>query len=177
MRGRNTGFLIALFFCASAVLCLFVLAACDGGSPAPGNTTPTPLAEASALVDTGTLGDLLTEVPEFPTSTPVPTPAGITDADALNIYLKVADALLGEKQPAFIYISPFVGEGEHLDDPNMSQPLPAGLLPALVKADTGPQYALLNFENAIGPLEEGGVVKNNGAFLTLGAIAADTSNP
>jgi hypothetical protein len=101
----------------------------------------------------------------------------MTESDAVSIYLKVIDSLLGEKLPAYVYISPYVGEGERLDDPNESRPLPAGLLAALAKADTGPHYQLLNFEDAIGPLEDGGAVQNNGAYLTLGAVAADPSDP
>jgi hypothetical protein len=174
VRGRKSGFFIALLSC-TAVICLAMLAACDLGSPAPG-ATPTPLAEASALAEPGDIGDLLTEVPNLPTSTPQPRLTGITDADAAGIYVKVVDGLLGEKLPAYVYISPFVGEGERLDDTNTSQPLPDGLLPALQNASTGPHYALLNFEDAIGPLDEGGVVMNNGAFITLGAITADTAD-
>src|SRR4051812_22045837 len=110
VHGRRFGFFVALLLAASAAASLLLLAACDGGSPAPGEATPTLLAEASPMVETGTISDLLTEVPNLPTSTPIPRPTGVSEADTVSIYLKVVDALLGEKLPAYVYISPYIGE-------------------------------------------------------------------
>jgi len=91
----------------------------------------------------------------------------------VRIYQAVIGALLSREQPAHVYIGPFTGRGERLDDADETRPLPQGLLPALQASDTGPEYALLDFAEATGPLEEGGQVQNGGIFLTLGPIEAD----
>jgi len=88
----------------------------------------------------------------------------------------VVDGLLGEKLPPVVYISPYVGQGDHLDNPDENQPVPNALLSALTpESDT--QYQLGNFTDVIGPLDDGGQVQNHGAFITLGSIAADPANP
>jgi hypothetical protein len=139
-------------------VCLVLLAACDLGSTAP---TPTPGPDD---VVTGPPGTGLT---------PGPTPEGLSDDDAVRIYQAVIASLLSGEQPTHVYISPNTGRGERLDDADETRPLPEGLLPALQASDTGPEYALLDFAEATGPLEEGGQVQNGGVFLTLGPIEAD----
>jgi hypothetical protein len=157
-----------VFVIVAAMGCMLVLASCDNGSPNPGT-------EASPT-DTDAFSELLTQLPSLPTATPAPTPKGLDDNDRVNIYLDMIDTLLGEKIPAYIYISPYLGQGERLDEPDENQPIPHGLLPALEKGDTGPKYQVSEFKDAIGPLEEGGAVKNKGAFITLGAVTGDASD-
>ncbi len=165
---------------AALLACLFLAVACDSSPTAPGPTTPTLVAEASPQVgasatETETLSDLLTAVPDLPTSTPAPAATGINAQDRLNIYLAVIADLLGDKVPPYVYISPYTGSGERLDEPDLSQPIPAQIIDALAKTQPGTKYDMLDFIRAIGPLEDGGVVKNNGAFITLGAIGNDGS--
>ena len=165
---------------AALLACLFLAVACDSSPTAPGTTTPTLVAEASPAVgasatETETLGDLLTAVPNLPTSTPAPAATGINAEDRLNIDLAVIDDLLGDKVPPYVYVSPFTGSGERLDEPDQGQPISAQLIDALTKTQPGTKYDLLDFSQAIGPLEDGGAVKNNGAFITLGSISNDGS--
>jgi hypothetical protein len=79
-------------------------------------------------------------------------------------------ALLDEEKPPYVYISPYVGEGERLDTPGESISMSEELVVELESADVGPTYQLLDFMEAIGNLEDGGKVKNDGVFITLGAI-------
>ncbi len=169
-RSRRPG---SWFVCMiAAVGSILMLAACDIGAPG-GQATSTPDANATQSAE---LSQLLTQVPAQPTVSVAPAPKGLDDNDRVNIYLSMIDALLGEKIPAYIYLSPYLGQGERLDEPDQNQRIPKGLLSALEKADTGPKYQVSEFQAAIGPLDEGGAVKNNGAFITLGALAGDPSD-
>ena len=84
--------------------------------------------------------------------------------------MQVVIALLGKQTPPYVYISPFLGGGERLDEPDETKPLPEELLPALKSANSTPNYEIADFPDAIGPLDDGGKVKNNGVFITLGEI-------
>ena len=110
-------------------------------------------------------------------STPAPTPTAapveLDDVERVRVYQAVVAALLGDEQPLYVYISPYAGDGERLDNPNESRPLPDGLLPALQSGETGPVYEMLDFAEAIGPLEEGGEMQNGGVFITLGPLESD----
>lgn len=164
LRGRffSTALLVAALGLASVLL-----SACDSG-PAPVVATPVPTMDLSASPTEGMM-------PTLVTPTPVPTPAGLTDADAANIYAAVIDSLLGEKVPPVVYISPYIGRGERLDDPDESQPLPQSILSAL-PASSDTKYQFNDFSAVIGPLDSGGAVQDNGVFITLGAITADPAN-
>lgn len=167
---------------------LFLLVACDDSSapPTPSASGPTatlpgPVSGAETPEgDAATPGppdsSQLTQLANPVTPTSVPTAVGVDDAARIVIYAAVVDALLGEKLPPVVYLAPYVGEGERLDTPNEGQPLPDGLPAALSKEAPGPKYEVLDFPQAIGPLDDGGVVNNNGEFITLGAIAADSSD-
>src|SRR5205814_2765648 len=112
----------------------------------------------------------LTEIPNLPAPTAVPSPAGIDEAASVQIYSAVVAALLEKQSPPYVYISPYIGQGEHLDEPDQANPLPTGLLPALSSSGGGPKYELRDFPQATGPLDEGGKVNNGGVFITLGPI-------
>jgi hypothetical protein len=108
----------------------------------------------------------------------VPSPAGIDAAASVRIYSAVVAALLDKQSPPYVYISPYIGQGEHLDEPDQNSPLPQDLLSALLlSAGPGagghPVYEITDFSAAIGNLEDGGQVKNDGVFITLGPITND----
>jgi hypothetical protein len=172
LRGSCAFFLVALGALA------LLAAACDNGAP-PATPTATVQDVNSDLVTPGDdedTSDLLTAVAAQVTATPVPTPAGLTQEDSDRIYATVIDALLGEKLPPVVYISPYLGQGERLDEPDETQPVSESLLGALTP-ESSTKYELGDFTEVIGPLDDGGVVQNNGAFVTLGSIAADPSDP
>ena len=168
-----------------------VMAACDSSAP---QATPTVEASPSAVVSelppggsstpaletsatpTESISQILTEVPGFPTATAGAPSADINQSDQVRVYALVVDQLLGERLPPYVYLSPYIGQGERLDDPNEQEPIPDGLLPALSSEITGPRFESTDFSSTIGPLEDGGTVKNNGAFVTLGPIVEGSSS-
>jgi hypothetical protein len=149
-----------------------LLGACDGVGPGP-TPVPTGSAAPDAVATEGAA--LLTQAPTIPSSTPVPSPAGLDPAETNRIYAAVVARLIGSESPPYVYVNPYIGQGERLDDPNDSQPLPAGLPAALPSTGGRPKYEMLEFADAIGPLEDGGKVKNDGVFITLGPIQGDPS--
>lgn len=167
----------AFFLAALGVLALLATA-CDNGAPPAGSTPPAENSNGATATpgDDTNSADLLTAVAAQATATPVPTPEGMTQEDGNKIYATVVDTLLGEKLPPVVYISPYVGQGERLDEPDETQPIPSSLLGALMP-ETSTKYALSDFTEVIGPLDDGGKVQNNGVFVTLGAIATDPSDP
>ncbi len=190
MAGRfrsASGLLISM-----QMLCLLLLAACDTISPTP---LPAPTPRSSAITVTPpapagpTLtedssstpgpdgGDPLTDLTPAPESTAIPTPAGIDVEAQVALYAQVAKALLKGETATYVYISPYIAQGERLDDPNEDQPLPQRLISALQSSDGSHKYSVTSFSQAVGALEDGGKVENGGVFLTLGAIAADPTNP
>lgn len=147
-------------------------------SPTPASL-PTDTAGAEVTVTiTGTetpdLNSVLTVVPDAASPTPVPLAAISSDAKVLIYGLVVADLLKSEKARN-VYISPYVGQGERLDAPNEAMPVPATLDHTLQARDKGHSYSLVEFADAVGALEDGGKVKDNGAFITLGEITVDGS--
>lgn len=167
-RSRRTGPQILVVVLAAA--CILTLAACDVGSPSGGPSSATPDTNAT---EAAVLSEMLTQLPVQPTPSVALPPGDLDDEDRVSIYLNVINDLLGEKVPSNIYISPYLGRGERLDEPDDSLPVPADLLETLNKEDTGPTYEATDFRDAIGPLEDGGAVKNNGAFITLGVVTGD----
>ncbi len=93
------------------------------------------------------------------------------------LYAQVAKALLKGEVATYVYISPYIAQGDRLDDPNEGQPLPQSLISTLQSSDDSRKYSAIGFSQAVGALEDGGEVENGGLFLTLGAIAADPTNP
>jgi hypothetical protein len=182
-RGRR-GYLVALVTVSGA--CVLILAACDNSTPTPTPSAPSPTTlaptatvvapqDTPTMVAVGTEGEvdfdqLLTELPDLPTFTPIPTPAGVDAAASIQIYVQAVRALLTRFSPPYVYVSPYLGQGERLDDPNETMPLPQGLIPALQSANPGPKYEIRDFADAIGPLDDGAKVNNSGVFITLGEI-------
>lgn len=147
-------------------------------SPTPASP-PTNIAgiEASTIIaatETPDPNSVLTVVPDAASPTPVPLAAISSDAKVAIYSLVVADLLKSEKAKN-IYISPYVGQGERLDAPNEDLPVPATLDDTLQARDKGHSYSLVEFADAVGALEDGGKVKGNGAFITLGQITVDKS--
>jgi len=124
-------------------------------------------------IDSDTLSILLTVVPSLPVPTAVPSPAGIDAAARVRIYSAVVAALLDKQSPPYVYISPYIGQGEHLDEPDQNSPLPQDLLSMLPSTGGNPVYEISDFSAVIGDLEGGGQVKNDGVFITLGPITND----
>ncbi len=131
------------------------------------DTTTTPDKEASDL------NGVLTVVPDAVSPTPVPL-ANVSSADQVSIYSMVVAGLLKGEKAKNIYISPYVGQGERLDAPNEGMPVPNTLDDTLQSGDKNHSFQLVEFADAVGALEDGGKVKNNGVFLTLGQITVDT---
>jgi hypothetical protein len=91
-------------------------------------------------------------------------------AERVQIYKLALLALLDKEAASNVYISPYVGEGERLDNPNESAPVPEDLTDALSSAGGNRTYELRDFSEAVGPLEEGGKVENDGVFVIVGPI-------
>ncbi len=162
-------------------LSALLLAACDTGVPAG---TPTPTVAAPALLSPTAMpdrqatevSDALTEVPP---STYTPEAGAIVgnEQDQLALYRHAVKELLDKDKSGPVYISPYVGQGERLDDPKEDMPLPQGLVAYLQKQDGSRSFSLANFADVVGSLEEGGKPANGGVFITLGRLKADIADP
>jgi hypothetical protein len=163
---------------AAAVLAaLSALAAgCEEGLP----LTPPPAATATfaepspvPTVDGTPVGEgLLEGIPNLtplPPLTAVPT-AAIGEEERLAAYGTVVLLLAAAERVPVVYLSPYLGEGERLDMPLVDSPLPGALVPALRRADPGRTFEEAEFMEVVGPLEEGGVVDEGGAYITLGPV-------
>jgi len=51
----------------------------------------------------------------------------------VQIYSAVTAALLDKQSPPYVYISPYIGQGEHLDEPDEANPIPGGLIIEMIK--------------------------------------------
>jgi hypothetical protein len=67
-------------------------------------------------------------------------------------------------------LNPFLGQGERLDETDPNKPLGEALGRYMDSVDGERQYFMSEFSEAVGPLEDGGKVKDGGAFVTLGEI-------
>ena len=171
---------------------LLLLAACGGSAapatptpagapgPAPGLATATlpPAPSATAPAPTIPAAPPATAAPtEAPTGAAVVT-ATIAADQALTIYSLVAHDLVAQSMtvtgtvtptmPGYIGISPRAGEGELLDTTSSTQTIPDDLIDNL--ADLGTTVTFADFMDAIGALDNGGKVQNNGIYLTLGVL-------
>jgi hypothetical protein len=144
----------AIVFIVAQALFAFLLAAC-------GTTLPTP--------SPGPTGTILQE--DIPTAVSSQSPTV-----PFELYTQVVLDLLKEEKTTRVYISPYAGQSERLDVPDEEGPLPPTLVPALERADPSRDYEMLDFSEAIGPLEEGGVVNEDGVFVTLGPIATEQAD-
>ena len=148
-----------------------LLVGCDGGSP---QGTATPSAGVVAT-PTGEGGEIVLP-PEAATITPAPSPVGLTEADRVAVYARAIGVLLErDLGTRFIYVSPYLGQGEHLDNPDVDTPVPPALVEQLEQAYHERVFEVRDFSDATKPLEEGGRVKNEGIFITLGPITNDSS--
>ncbi|MDQ5826117.1 MAG: hypothetical protein M3441_18140 [Chloroflexota bacterium] len=151
-----------------------LVSACDpGGPPAPGGSidaTPPP-AETSPGMD---LPDaLMTEVVAGSgMQTPSAVPAAVSEDDRETIYGLVVLNLVRTEAATTVYLNPFLGQGERLDESEHSKPLGESLGRYMDSVDGERQYFMSEFADAVGPLEDGGKVKDGGVFVTLGEIMA-----
>jgi hypothetical protein len=104
-----------------------------------------------------------------------PQAEGIAEDERALLYVRVVLDLLAEEQARHVYISPYVAAGERLDTPDEHIPLPQGLVDLLLGADPARTYEISAFEDAVGPLDDGGQVKDSGVFITLGQIQLQRS--
>ncbi|HET9495942.1 MAG TPA: hypothetical protein VFR15_17075 [Chloroflexia bacterium] len=151
-------------------------AGCDEGvppSPPPAATatfaepTPAPTAAGTPVGE-----GLLEEIPNLtplPPLTAVPM-AAIGAEERLAVYRTVVLLLASAERVPVVYLNPYLGEGERLDMPLVDSPLPDALIPALREAAPGRTFETAEFIDVVGPLEEGGVVKGGGAYITLGPV-------
>jgi hypothetical protein len=151
---------------ALQLLAVLALAACDDG-PAPSATPRTPsetaLSEASPMTGIG----------QEPT--PVPSPTGLDEQGRVQLYVMVVSELVAREEADNVYVSPYIGQGERLDNPDERTPIPAGLIAALEAADGGRAYFESEFGQVVGALEDGGKVVDGGVFVTLGPILNDAT--
>jgi hypothetical protein len=152
---------------ALQLLAVLALAACDDGvaPPAtPGTPSETaPVSEASPITGIG----------QEPT--PVPSPIGLDEQGRVQLYVMVVGELVAREEADNVYISPYIGQGERLDNPDERTPIPAGLIAALEAADGGRAYFESEFGQVVGALEDGGKVVDGGVFVTLGPILNDAT--
>jgi hypothetical protein len=161
------------------------LVGCDTTSPTPTAAPSSPRAATTAIATSPVIATLPAEaiptgdevIVEATTPTPVPSPVGL-DEDALaGVYASVILEMLDKegKEVGYVYVSPYIGQGEHLDNPDENTPIPQELLPALKRADaTGNRtYAARDFAEVVGSFDDGGKVENGGVFITLGPIEND----
>jgi hypothetical protein len=96
----------------------------------------------------------------------------MSEADRVGVYtLLIGEMLKPDLTTRFIYISPYIGQGEFLDNPDTNTPVPPTLMESLEPAYHDRAFEVRDFEDSIRPLEDGGRVKNDGIFITLGPIA------
>ena len=151
----------------SLVGLVLVASACgtDGQSPPLGNTpnaTPT-----TSLPDA-----LATEVASS-SAVPSTVPAKLSEADRETIHGLAVLNLVKNAQANTVYLSPLVGEGERLDESNPGKPLDATLARYMDSVDGERQYAMSEFSQVVGPLEDGGKITGGGVYVTLGDILTD----
>lgn len=148
-----------------------LLSACDMGGPLPVATPTLPGStpdEGINLPD-----DILTPMPGTDSLTPTALPAIVSDEDRDAIYGLAVRNLIKNEQAQSIYISPFVGEGEQLDQSDDQLPLSETLDDNLQLLDPEREYRLAEFSEVVGALEDGGTIVDGGVFITLGQLVED----
>jgi hypothetical protein len=167
---------------ALPVLALALLAACTTGPGEP--ATPTSVPPPATATEASASGPatpepthiIPTAIPTIalpPPPTAPPTASGIDEAQLVAIYSLVAHDLVGQAAPPYLAIAATAAQGELLDTPAPDRPIPPGLVAAL--GDLSTTVELTSFMEAIGPLESGGRVRNDGMFLTFGVVEPDAS--
>src|SRR5687768_8766129 len=131
----------------AALVIPLLLAACDSASPQP---TPSVVA-----TPTGQGGELV--IPDAATVTPVPSPVGLVERDRVAVYtLVIGEILRADLGTRSIFISPYIGQGDFLDNPDTNTPVPPTLMESLEPAYHDRAFEVRDFEDSIRPLEEGG---------------------
>ena len=148
------------------------------GAPTPASVLPTAtvLPAPTSVAPTDVPTDAPTDVPGVAFATPTDPPvAALNDSDTLLIYNLVAHDLVNEsstanggKLPTYIGINPRPGKGELLDTDSSNQTIPEDLVDNM--ADLSTTIAFAPFMEAIGSLDDGGKVRDDGIYLTLGLI-------
>ena len=134
-------------------------------SPAPAPTNTPPGIDLPAA--------LMTEVLSGTgQAAPTAIPAAISDSDQETLYGLTVLNLLKDEQATTVYLNPFVGQGERLDQSDSARPLTPTLGRYMDSVDGERQYAMSEFSQVVGPLEDGGKVSNGGVFVTLGEITS-----
>ncbi|HEY0072280.1 MAG TPA: hypothetical protein VGE04_20150, partial [Chloroflexia bacterium] len=132
----------------------------------PGNTP-------NATPTTGLPNVLKTEVVNNAGVTTPSVPAVLSGDDRETIYGLTVLNLVKNERANTVYLSPLVGEGERLDESNTAKALDAALARYMDSVDGERQYAMSEFSQVVGPLEDGGKVMGGGVYVTLGEILAD----
>jgi hypothetical protein len=149
------------------VVAFLVLAGCDGGNPSPTPQPPTPTAGITDII-----GGMVTVTPQ-------PSPTGLSEADRVAVYAGAfASNIERDGVTRFYYISPYIGQGERLDNPDPNTPVPPTLVEALESRFGDQRFEVTEFLDALkdGDLESGGQVRNDGLFVTLGPIVNDPAD-
>ena len=176
---------------------LLVLAACNDGAVTPTVGGPVGVPTQAVVQPSATIPPLPNTIapPAAPTAAPTAAPstaptdtaglqfatptdppvATLSEDDTLLIYNLVAHDLVSEsrkaptdKLPAYIGINPRPGKGELLDTDSSTQTIPDDLVDNM--ADLGTTVAFAPFMQAIGSLDDGGKVRDDGIYLTLGLL-------
>ncbi len=170
---------------ATPILILVLLTACTSGpaeSVTPTSPPPPATATATAVLEPTApptaaeepTHEIPTEIPTIalpPPPTAPPTATGIDAAQLTLIYSLVVHDLVAKPAPGYIAIAAQAAQGELLDTPSPDRPVPPELIGAL--SDYSATVELTTFMEAIGPLESGGRVRNDGVFLTMGVVQPD----
>jgi hypothetical protein len=186
LNSRGEGLLIEKsrpFRRALPLLALALLTACTSGPGAtatPASAPPPPAtATAASAPETDTPEPthvIPTAIPTIalpPPPTAPPAANGVDETQLTAIYSLVAHDLVPRPAPPYLAIAPTAAQGELLDTPAPDRPIPPGLIGAL--SDLSTTIELTSFMEAIGPLESGGRVRNDGMFLTFGVVEPDES--
>lgn len=172
------------FACVVAGGVLFLIG-CDGATPTATTTPAVPRSTTTALPNLSVTATLTVDaIPtddegtvEVTTATPVPSPVGLDEDARTGVYASVIFEMLDKegKEVSHVYISPYIGQGEHLDNPDEDTPLPEQLLTALKRFDEAGNrtYETRDFADVVGSFDDGGKVKEGGVFITLGPIEND----
>jgi hypothetical protein len=161
---------------------LLILTACaDSGGPE--SPTPTPaLPAVAATAPVAPTAPPAAQASTSPAAGAAPTQAApsptvvIPADDAVTIYSLIAHDLVAQAvaastpgaAPAFIGMNDRAGQGELLDTDASDATIPDDLIDNM--ADLGATVVFTPFMQAIGPLDDGGRVRDDGMYLTFGVL-------
>jgi hypothetical protein len=148
-------------------------AAPPSAAAAPTDTVPAPPSAAAAPTETISPDGPPPEGPPLPTSGPVAT---VGTDEAVVIYSLIAHDLVAQSlttaattaTPEYIGISQQAGQGALLDTDSTNVTIPDDLIDEM--GDLGTTVTFSPFMEAIGALEDGAKVRDDGIYLTLGVL-------